>query len=128
MLSLDEDDYAVLGWGRVEIESDPRWYRAAQVRLAQVRAAGRKYSASPKGKAARDAYAASPHGREAHRKASLKWARANADKARENARKFRERNPNYQREYRERKKREREQASAASAGLDARPGSGRASA
>lgn len=106
-LELDEDDLEMLGWGRVEMETNPAWQRAAQARLEQVREAGRKYSKTEKGKAARAAYEASEKGRAVRRAISLRWARRNMDVIKANNKKFRAKNPNYQREYRARKKAER---------------------
>ena len=106
MLSLDAEDYEALGWGEAQTEYDrPEWYQAAIFRAMQIARAVKKYQQSPQGK--RNASERQKFS-DAHRRAALKWSRNNPDKVKQNNAKFRAANPDYQRQYRARKKAERE--------------------
>ena len=114
MLQLDDDDYDALGWGDASTQYDSaEWFQAALRRRAQVARARRKYDVSTQGREARARYYASERGVEANRRSSRKWLEKNRAKANEISRRFREKNPdymkNYLKAYRARKKAEREQ-------------------
>lgn len=106
MLSLDDEDYEALGWGDAQTEYErPEWFQAAIFRARQIARAVKKYQQSLHGKRVA---AALQKTSEPHRRAALKWSRNNPEAIKKNNAKFRAANPDYQRQYRARKKAERE--------------------
>lgn len=109
-MELDDDDLELLGWGDAQTEYErPEWFQAGLIRAAQVARAVAKYQKSAHGRESRRRYETTCEAYiETHRKAALKWARANPERVKAYNKRFREKNPDYQRQYRARKKAERE--------------------
>lgn len=124
MLSLDDDDYETLGFG-VRDEFSEQWRRenAEASREVASKTRNRRSDKSPAGrwlsamrsrkhyakvKAAREPRVERFVDPEPHRRAALKWSRNNPEAIKKNNAKFRAANPDYQRQYRARKKAERE--------------------